>query len=303
MRLYPFLPMLTLTLMGCSMMASREDGSILDWARESAEERAERINVRSVKYLAKGRVDKAEFHLQKALAIDPNSAEVHNNLGNLLFSRHELYQAAWEFERASSLAPNSSFPLINLGMVFEVAGQLERAAEYNRQALEIEPNNAIALGNLARTTIKMDGDPFEITSMLKHLILIDSRPDWIEWAEDMLETRYAILRQSVMSSGETTDECTSPGQPAMTSGLNEPQLNEPSTSPVQNQDEPKFGSEVLPLSSLIHDQEPQQLQDLIHQGFGSNQIPSPTANGITGHQGASLFAPSMELPAPKENRP
>ena len=109
-----------------------------------------------------------------------------------MLSRHELYQAAWEFQRASELAPGSIEPLVNLGLVHEEGDRLEEAADYYRQALELEPNNAIAVGNLTRVLVKQDADSAEIHGLLKHLIFVDSRADWLEWAEELIATRYRI---------------------------------------------------------------------------------------------------------------
>ncbi len=164
---------------------------------------AQEQNEKGLKYLAKGRVDKAEVHFQKALQLNPNSASAHNNLGNLLLGRHELYLAAWEFERAAALAPTDVIPLVNLGLVYDEAGRLDDAVRYYQEALELDPNNAIAFGNLLRIYVKQEGDPEEIHTMLRQLIFIDSRPDWVAWAEDLLATRYALFHDSVMSSNSS----------------------------------------------------------------------------------------------------
>jgi hypothetical protein len=149
-------------------------------------------NDKGLHYLAKGKVGKAETHFLKALNSDPRSASAHNNIGNMMLSRHELYKAAWEFQRASELAPNEIEPLVNLGLVHEEGDRLDDATDYYRRALELAPNNAVAVGNLARVLVKQDADVEEIHGVLKHLVFVDSRPDWLEWAEELIATRYSL---------------------------------------------------------------------------------------------------------------
>ena len=176
-------------------------------------------NEKGLHYLSKGKVGKAETHFHKALNSDPRSAAAHNNIGNMMLSRHELYQAAWEFQRAAELAPRAIEPLVNLGLVHEEGDQLEEAADYYRCALELDPNNAIAVGNLTRVLVKLDADTAEIHSLLKHLIFVDSRPDWIEWAEELVATRYSL---SVGTRGQPQEPQTnvrSPFQPPQPQSL------------------------------------------------------------------------------------
>jgi len=147
-------------------------------------------NNRGLKYLAHGKIGKAETHFLKAVEYDPGFAAAHNNLGNMYLSRRDLYQAAWEFQRASQIAPNSVEPLLNLGMLHDEADRLEEAADFYLQALEIDPRNTIAIGNLARVRIKQEYDPTEIQGLLRELVFLETRPDWLDWAQELLATRY-----------------------------------------------------------------------------------------------------------------
>jgi len=147
-------------------------------------------NSKGLKYLSHGHTGKAETHFLKAIDYDPTFAAAHNNLGNMLFSRRDLYQAAWEFQRATQLEPNSIEPLVNLGLVHDEADRLEEAAEFYQQALQINPKSPVALSNLVRVRIKQDHDPIEIHSILRELVLIDNRPDWVDWAQELLATRF-----------------------------------------------------------------------------------------------------------------
>ncbi len=186
---YPVLLCL-LSIAGCRLLDWDADSihSSID-SRETAP-KAIYHNSKGLKYLSQGKTGKAETHFLKAIDYDPAFAAAHNNLGNMLLSRRELYQAAWEFQRASQLEPNRIEPLVNLGLIHDEADRLEDAAEFYQQALQINPRSPIALGNLVRVRLKQDHDPAEIHSMLRDLVLFDSRREWVDWAQELLATRF-----------------------------------------------------------------------------------------------------------------
>ncbi len=129
---------------------------------------------------------KAEKLLQEALVDDVRYGPAHNTLGLLYFHQRRLYLAAWEFEFAANLMPSRPEPLNNLGLVYEEGRQYDLAIESYSQAVSLAPNNALFLGNLLRTQLKLGTELSEVRPGLQHLLVIDSRPEWIAWAEDML---------------------------------------------------------------------------------------------------------------------
>jgi tetratricopeptide (TPR) repeat protein len=201
-------------------------------------------NSKGLKYLGQGKTAKAETHFLKAIDYDPKFAAAHNNLGNMLLARRDLYQAAWEFQRASELEPNGMEPLINLGLLHEEADRLEEAAEFYLQALQIDPRSPIAVGNLVRVKVKQESDQIEIHSMLRDLVLIDTRLEWIEWAQDLLATRYrpdygaGLTSQPLSDRKPSADRTVSP--PLNSNPLRLEQIL-PGTSTPQN-----LPSEMLP---------------------------------------------------------
>lgn len=128
----------------------------------------------------------AESFLHEALIADVRYGPAHNTLGLLYFYQRRLYLAAWEFEFAADLMRGRPEPLNNLGLVYEEAMQLGRAAEYYQLALEIAPGHPEALGNLARVQLRQGNSDESARAMLKDLLIYDSRPEWIGWAEDQL---------------------------------------------------------------------------------------------------------------------
>ena len=175
---------------GCRILERDSDSIHSSIASREISPKAIFHNSKGLKYLSQGKTGKAETHFLKAIDYDSAFAAAHNNLGNMLLSRRDLYQAAWEFHRASELEPNSIEPLVNLGLIHDEADRLEEAAEFYQQALQINPRSPIALGNLVRVRIKQDNDPIEIHNMLRELVLLDSRREWVDWAQELLATRY-----------------------------------------------------------------------------------------------------------------
>ena len=94
---------------------------------------------------------KARAAAERAVAEDPNSAEGHAALGQILVSvdRNEKGAEA-EYRRALELAPASAEPKIGLATVIADFGQIEEAVELLQQAVRLDPLSTNAHFNLAR---------------------------------------------------------------------------------------------------------------------------------------------------------
>lgn len=222
---------LTLLFPGCAALQLSDN---LDWTsiseeNEQASWAARRHNALGIKWMSHGKLGKAETHFQKAAELSPRYAAPRNNLGYLCLAREELYFAAWHFERASELAPTSPEPFLNLGLVYERAGQFGQAEECYRNACEISAINPSAVGNLARVLIKSDGDPMEIHQLLTQLKMIDTRPNWLDWADLLLSTRYMEGPEQLFATWAS-----------------KPELNMPSAKDGPN------GDTQLPLPEIIN---------------------------------------------------
>jgi len=87
---------------------------------------------------------KAAQELERAIALDPDFAEAHCNLG-VAYARLNRYpEAAAEFRRAMELVPDEPLPHANLAWVSAVMGQRTEAEAHVRRALQLSPNNAAA---------------------------------------------------------------------------------------------------------------------------------------------------------------
>ena len=80
----------------------------------------------------------------QCLALNPEHADAHLNLGSTLYNhRGDAAAALSHFESASRLQPQSATPLINLGIMWhESFGQPQKALPLVARALELDPNTS-----------------------------------------------------------------------------------------------------------------------------------------------------------------
>ncbi len=98
-----------------------------------------------------GRTDEALNANQKAVALSPDDAEAHSNLGNTLQELERLDEAKASYNNAIALEPNFAEVHSNLGNTLKELGRLDEAeASYNR-AITLKPDYADAHYNLGIT--------------------------------------------------------------------------------------------------------------------------------------------------------
>ena len=89
--------------------------------------------------------DKAAETYQKAIALDPSDADLHNSLGSVLAQSNKIPEAQAEFQKSAQLNPaGSSRAYFNLGAVLYNTGKMDDAAAAFKKAVEIDPNYADA---------------------------------------------------------------------------------------------------------------------------------------------------------------
>ena len=98
--------------------------------------------------LAVGQCDEAVACFRRTLALKPDYAEAHYNLGNALHALGQHPAALIAYRQALALWP--WFPLAhnNLGILLKELGQVDDALACYRRALELEPGYCEAQGNL-----------------------------------------------------------------------------------------------------------------------------------------------------------
>ena len=93
---------------------------------------------------ARGDVEKARQHLQKAIEISPNFEAALNNLGTYYYLDRRFDTAANLFQRALKANPNSFSAQVNLGGALLSIGDYPRSLAENLKALAMRPDDALA---------------------------------------------------------------------------------------------------------------------------------------------------------------
>jgi tetratricopeptide (TPR) repeat protein len=124
-----------------------------------------------------GRLAEAAEAYRKILALRPESAEAHNNLGNVLVAQSKFDDAAAHYERAVAINPSLFQAYNNLGNVFRQQGKLDQAAASLTRALAINPHFPEALNGLGNT-LKDQSKLDQAVAQYERAIAL--RPDYAE---------------------------------------------------------------------------------------------------------------------------
>jgi superkiller protein 3 len=90
-------------------------------------------------------------HFRAAVAVRPQAAPAHHNLGLALYDKGDLEGAIAAYRQALTLDPKLALAHNNLGLTLYDKGDLEGAIAAYRQALTLDPKLALAHNNLANT--------------------------------------------------------------------------------------------------------------------------------------------------------
>lgn len=89
--------------------------------------------------------DKALDYYQKAIAMDPSNADLHNNMGSIYADTGKIEEAQAEFQKAAELNPAGAGKVYyNLGVVMYNKGKMDEAATALKKSVELDPNFADA---------------------------------------------------------------------------------------------------------------------------------------------------------------
>lgn len=100
-----------------------------------------------------GHADAAIRHLNAAIALAPETAEYHNNLGEVLRHSARLDEAEKAYRKSLQLAPDYADAHNNLALVLQGRGDLTAAIAHLRKAMTLDPEapqNAANLGSALR---------------------------------------------------------------------------------------------------------------------------------------------------------
>jgi tetratricopeptide (TPR) repeat protein len=109
--------------------------------RHAVPKAAAKAHERARKLVASGKFSDAAPQLEKALGLDPDFAEAHENLGALYLKLGRPAEAEPHIRRAIELNPSSSFAHSDLSAVQLLAGDLAGAERSARRALQLSAGN------------------------------------------------------------------------------------------------------------------------------------------------------------------
>jgi len=140
---------------------------------------------------------KALDYYNKVLALAPDDASLHNNLGNLYAEMGKAPDAAAEFKKAADLDPtHASGYYYNLGAIMVNKGQMDEAATALKKATDVDPTNATAwywygMALMGKAQVKPDGTllpaPGTIEAFQTYLKLAPTGP-WAAQAQASIDS-------------------------------------------------------------------------------------------------------------------
>jgi protein O-GlcNAc transferase len=135
---------------------------------------AEAHNDRGVILAANGLFSDALSCFERAVALNPGYTEARNNLGRGLRSLGRLDEAVLQFERVLKSTPDSPVAHFNLASVFELTGQHPDAEKHYRSAIALRPDFVDAHIHLASLLLDTDRLPEALAHAERAVAL---RPD------------------------------------------------------------------------------------------------------------------------------
>ena len=122
---------------------------------------------RSEKCVGAGDFSCAVHHLQKALKVDPQFAEAHNNLGASYLQLSRYQDAIGEFEAAIALDEKMVAPYRNMSLGYFLLRRYAEAETAARQALTLSPEQKAAQYSLGRALAAQGSTSPEAEQLLR----------------------------------------------------------------------------------------------------------------------------------------
>ena len=142
-------------------------------------------------HLKLGHLDEAFASHQKALTINPDYAEAHNSLGATLEELGRYDQAIASYEKALTFKPDYAEAHNNLGNVLKDLGRLDEAVASYHKAFAIQPDYAEAHNNLGAALQKLGRLEDAVASYHKAIAL---NPDYAKAHNNLGNTLQKLGR-------------------------------------------------------------------------------------------------------------
>jgi protein O-GlcNAc transferase len=124
-----------------------------------------------------GRLNGAITEYRTAITLKPTDVKAHHNLGNVLLEHGDTHAAIAAYLGAVALEDGSAELHSNLGLALQAQGKLTEAVDHLRRAVTLEPESSRIFFNLANV-LRLLGDlPQAIETYRKALTLEPNSPD------------------------------------------------------------------------------------------------------------------------------
>ncbi|MGB9030465.1 MAG: protein kinase [Acidobacteriaceae bacterium] len=124
-----------------------------------------------------GQIALARQQVQKAIALDPHSAEAYGSaLAEIDQADGRTQDAITAVQKAIDLAPNDSRWPVRLGIIYFTSGKLEEAATEWQKSVELDPQDSAAFYDLGLARMQL-GQFDEARKDLEKVLTIQSDPD------------------------------------------------------------------------------------------------------------------------------
>ena len=120
-----------------------------------------------------GQLSDAERAYRKAIKINQNFIEAHNDLGNVLLDLGRPKEAFNSFRKAVNLRPGHPMLITNLGNALQLQGEIKKAVNWFNKAITQDPNFVGAHNNLGNALREL-GQFREAVAAYRRAIEIDS---------------------------------------------------------------------------------------------------------------------------------
>lgn len=108
------------------------------------------------RFFRQGKLEQSVNAYIKALDIEPENADIHNELGYVLARQNKIDEAVKHLEKAVGINPNMLDTHNNLGTIYLQNNQAEKAIKHFNAALQINPNLAHLHSSIARALLRQN---------------------------------------------------------------------------------------------------------------------------------------------------
>jgi tetratricopeptide (TPR) repeat protein len=169
-----------------------------DWAEPRDNLTSARVakhNQQGLQLATEGKLDLAAAAHRAALALRPDDAAAHGNLGNVLKAQGDLAAAAECYRHALRLAPRAAEGHYNLGVLCGEQARWEEAETHLRRAIELAPEDPAAHCELGRVLLEQ-GNPRQAVGSYRRAV--ELAPNF---ADARFHLAFALLLTGAFAEG------------------------------------------------------------------------------------------------------